>query len=111
MPGRPMPLNPSPTVAFGELLCQRAQGCMKAVNHTGFCSGHRGFKRRADGEEGEGPPKKRRSEPKRKGGKGRGNAAGVLHVLAGLQDSKILLCITAALMTQQLPKSTVVGEN
>lgn len=49
---------------------------MKAVNHTGFCSGHRGFKRRADGEEGEGPPKKRRSEPKRKGGKGKAVVGG-----------------------------------
>lgn len=76
MPGRPMPLNPSPTVGFGELLCQRAQGCMKAVNHTGFCSGHRGFKRRADGEEIEGgAPKKRRSEPKRKGAKAKATAA------------------------------------
>lgn len=27
-------------------LCQRTQGCMKAENHTGFCSGHRGFKRK-----------------------------------------------------------------
>lgn len=81
MPGRPMPLNPSPTVGFGELLCQRAQGCMKAVNHTGFCSGHRGFKRRADGEEIEGgAPKKRRSEPKRKGAKAKATAAGVTHV-------------------------------
>eukprot|EP00892_Ulva_mutabilis_P010527 jgi/Ulvmu1/7847/UM004_0077.1 len=47
----PLPAS-TPTVTpplpstFSMNLCQRTQGCMKAENHTGFCSGHRGFKRK-----------------------------------------------------------------
>ena len=35
-----------PPQGYDTLLCQRTQGCMKAANHTGFCSGHKGFKRK-----------------------------------------------------------------
>ena len=35
-----------PAAGFDALLCQRTQGCMKIANHTGFCSGHKGFKRK-----------------------------------------------------------------
>lgn len=34
--------------AFGTRLCDRNQGCMKPLNHTGFCSGHKGVKRQSD---------------------------------------------------------------
>lgn len=74
-PAPPGALNPSPTVAFEEFLCQRSQGCFKAVNHTGFCSGHRGVKRTHD-EDGTGTTKKRKAESKRKSGtKAQRNAA------------------------------------
>ena len=54
-------------------LCQRTQGCMKNENHTGFCSGHRGFKRKnttGQGEEGAG------GQRRKSGGKGKGRGAG-----------------------------------
>ncbi|WPT16178.1 hypothetical protein PSENEW3_00004185 [Picochlorum sp. SENEW3] len=33
-------------VRFGERSCNRTHGCTKAFGHQGFCSGHRGFKRK-----------------------------------------------------------------
>ena len=73
-PPPPGAMNPAPTVAFEEFLCQRSQGCFKAVNHTGFCSGHRGVKRNHD-DDGTGAAKKRKAESKRKSAKAAKNAA------------------------------------
>jgi hypothetical protein len=82
-PAPPGAQNPSPTVAFGEFLCQRSQGCFKAVNHTGFCSGNRGVKRHQE-DDGTGVIKKRKPESKRKGSaKGKNAAASAAHMLPG----------------------------
>jgi hypothetical protein len=34
------------TVSAGATACNRTNGCIKAAGHQGFCSGHKGFKRR-----------------------------------------------------------------
>ena len=37
----------APAMLQGELLvCARTPGCTKPAGHQGFCSGHKGFKRR-----------------------------------------------------------------
>lgn len=34
-------------VEVGDVMvCSRTQGCTKAAGHQGFCSGHKGFRRR-----------------------------------------------------------------
>ena len=38
---------PIEAAAFGMRLCDRCQGCMKPLQHTGFCSGQKGVKRKS----------------------------------------------------------------
>jgi len=40
------PSSPSGKLHFGAVACNRTKGCIKAAGHQGFCSGHKGFKRR-----------------------------------------------------------------
>lgn len=65
-PANPAVSPPQPST-FTMNLCQRTQGCMKAENHTGFCSGHRGFKRKNTGPYGGGDefgqPRRRKPTP------------------------------------------------
>lgn len=104
------PLNPTPTVAFGEFLCQRSQACFKAVNHTGFCSGHRGVKRNQD-DDGTGTGKKRKTEPKRKGKSGRKAQADAMAAQLGLAPPPphagifYLRCLPMPLCCDMLPCS------
>lgn len=70
LPSSVQPVTPPLPGTFAMNLCQRTQGCMKNENHTGFCSGHRGFKRKntaGTGEEGATGGQRRKS-----GGKGKG---------------------------------------
>jgi hypothetical protein len=68
LPAAVQPVTPPMPGTFSLNLCQRTQGCMKNENHTGFCAGHRGFKRKnaSAGEDGAGGSNRRKS-----GGKGR----------------------------------------
>ena len=60
------PVRPA-NASAETLLCQRSQGCLKAVHHSGMCSDHKGLKRK---DRGSPPPsgsaQKRRTEGKRK---------------------------------------------
>lgn len=38
--------DPSCVAGPGAMVCNRTGGCTKAAGHQGFCSGHKGFKRR-----------------------------------------------------------------
>jgi hypothetical protein len=75
LPSSVQPVAPPLPATFAMHLCQRTQGCMKNENHTGFCSGHRGFKRKntaATGEEGATGSARRKG-----GGKGKGPGGAV----------------------------------
>lgn len=104
VPTSVQPVTPPLPGTFAMNLCQRTQGCMKNENHTGFCSGHRGFKRKnaGTGEEGASSGQRRKS-----GGKAKGRAA------AGslLSQSPPCFCVAGVVcLPVKPPKFRCIGE-
>lgn len=95
LPASTPSVTPPLPSTFSMNLCQRTQGCMKAENHTGFCSGHRGFKRKNASTLGTGTdeygaaPRRRKSLP------------GAVKARSGAMTGAT--CTAAVLVVLQLP--------